>query len=114
MILFIGAMLFEFLQSQKHQMDQSLLESNKIAFGHNPFAQKYTVSQNMQRALIHGFSYFMGQALMMIFMLYNGFFCVSLVSGRAMGYFLSEMYANDCVYDISVTSSERVKNSCCS
>jgi len=46
----------------------------------------FSVGRQLLRASLHGFSYYISQVLMMIFMVYNGYMITSLVLGRALGY----------------------------
>lgn len=67
----------------------------------------FTVSQNFLRSILHAFSYYSSQVLMMIFMAYNGYFCTSLVLGRFSGYFFFSVFMPE-----KSTIGDRPK-SCC-
>lgn len=72
---------------------------------------------NVKRSFIHAISYYISQVLMMIFMAYNGYFCVSLVFGRFVGFLLVQQFCQkdplNTTNDGNSLGNEIVK-SCCS
>lgn len=108
-MLFVLAAMHEALIAMRQQTDRAIARRS----------QTVTTSQNAVRAAMHGASYFAGQVLMMVFMAYNGFFCASLVAGRAVGYFgcavlwPAEEPRDLFVYGSKDTLSSDAHRSCC-
>lgn len=80
------------------------------------FGKKVSFTDNVKRAAMHAISYYIGQVLMMIFMVYNGYFCLSLVMGRFTGFLLVQQFSSPPSSQSSAIQEDPqiVVKSCCS
>lgn len=91
--LFVMALLYEGLVCFRNRLERQII-TNQLVLKTSTIprstrkASFHSAIEKGLRSFLHAFSYFFSQILMMVFMLFNGYFCLALVLGRFFGYLI--------------------------